>query len=130
MQDKQPDKNESAGKEADQNTENQDVQNQDDSQEAGQKIGLKSRKTGKNGEGADADWKKVESIMSAAKDAYDSGRSGFKDVVESLIATLQDLLASEDGSSDLGGLYGGPQMDIPAGPDEQPEGEVPAEEKQ
>lgn len=121
-----PNEKESVDKNADEEIKNQDQENQDDTQETETKIGLKNQKSEKG----DDDWKKVESIVGAAKDAYESGRSGFKDVVESLIATLQDLLASEDGSSDLGGLYGGPQMDIPAGPDEQPEGEAPAEEKQ
>jgi ethanolamine utilization cobalamin adenosyltransferase len=105
----------------DQNPDNQDV-----NQEAEKKVTLKNQKPDKANAGdTDEKWKKVDSIVSVAKDAYQSGKSGFRDVVESMIATLQDLLASEEGGGGLGGLYGGPQMDIPAGPeppaDDQPQ---------
>lgn len=59
--------------------------------------------------------------MSVAKEVYQSGKSSFNDVMESTIATLQDLLASETDGSAMGGLYGGPQMNIPAEPDPKQE---------
>lgn len=93
-------------------------QNQDANQETEQKIGFKNQNPDKAKAGeTDEKWKKVDSIVNAAKDAYESGKSGFRDVVESMIATLEDLLASEENGGGLGGLYGGPQMDIPAGPE-------------
>jgi hypothetical protein len=93
-------------------------QNQDANQETEQKIGFKNQKADKAKSGeTDEKWKKVDSIVNAAKDVYQSGKSGFRDVVESMIATLEDLLASEENGGGLGGLYGGPQMDIPAGPE-------------
>ena len=87
-------------------------------QEPEKKIGFKKQKA--ETEEKDADWKKVESIVDAAKEVYQSGKSNFREVIESMIATLGDLLASEVGSSNLGGLYGGPQMDIPAEPEPKP----------
>lgn len=106
-----------------QTKENEDVNaNEDESQEDVTKITLKNQKTdSENSEDIDANWKKVESIMSVAKEVYQSGKSSFNDVMESTIATLQDLLASEADSSSLGGLYGGPQMNIPAEPDPKQE---------
>jgi len=99
-------------------------QNQDVNQETEKKIGFKNQKPDEvNSKDMDENWKKVESIMSAARDVYQSGKSGFRDVIESVIATLQDLMASEDGSGGLGGLYGGPQMDIPAEPTPAPDGQ-------
>lgn len=100
--------------------------NQDINQEVDRKIGFKDQKTNiMNAGDTDEKWKKVESVISVAKEIYQSGKSSFHDVVESLVATLQDLLASEEGGGQLGGLYGGPQMDIPAGPeptaDDQPQ---------
>lgn len=103
--------------------ENQDTENQDGEEEGEKKIGFKNQKTDK-GEAEDASWKKVESIVTAAKDVYESGKAGFKDVIESMIATLEDLLASEDGNGGLGRLYGGPQMDIPVEPEAKPEEEA------
>jgi len=95
----------------------EDADNQEADQEVEKKIGFKNQKPDKIGAGdVDENWKKVESIVNAAKEVYQSEKSGFRDVVESIIATLEDLLASEDGSGNLGGLYGGPQMDIPAEP--------------
>lgn len=96
--------------------------NEDGGQEDVTKITLKNQKpAGKNSEDIDANWKKVESIMSAAKEVYQSGKSNFNDVMESTIATLQDLMASEADNSSLGGLYGGPQMNIPAESDSKQE---------
>ncbi|OGI36055.1 MAG: hypothetical protein A2283_18290 [Lentisphaerae bacterium RIFOXYA12_FULL_48_11] len=103
---------------------NQNPDNQDVNQETEKKITLKNQKPDKaSASDADENWKKVESVVSAAKDAYQSGKSGFRDVVESMVATFQDLLASEENGGGLGGLYGGPQMDIPAEPtpDGQPQ---------
>ncbi len=99
----------------------QEIDEQEE-QEAEKKIGLKKQKA-EAGE-KDADWKKVESIVDAAKEVYQSGKSNFREVIESMIATLGDLLASEDGSGSLGGLYGGPQMDIPADSESKPEEET------
>jgi len=83
-------------------------------QEARVKIGLRNPKPLENvASENDALWVKVESVMNAAKEAYQSGKSNFRDVVESLIITLQDMLANEEGNGGLGGLTGGPQMDIP-----------------
>lgn len=106
-----------------QTKENEDVNaNEDESQEDVTKITLKNQKPGSENSGdIDANWKKVESIMSVAKEVYQSGKSSFNDVMESTIATLQDLLASEANSSSLGGLYGGPQMNIPTEPDSKQE---------
>ncbi len=88
-------------------------------QEAGVKIGLRNPKPPENVVSEnDALWVKVESVMNAAKEAYQSGKSNFRDVVESLIATFQDMLANEEGNGGLGGLTGGPQMDIPPEPDQ------------
>lgn len=88
-------------------------------QEAGVKIGLRKPKPlGNDANENDALWVKVESITNAAKEAYQSGKSNFRDVVESLIATLQDMLANEEGNGGLGGLTGGPEMDIPPEPDQ------------
>jgi len=99
----------------------EDADNQEAEQEAEKKIGFKNQKSDKIGTGnADENWKKVDSIVSAAKDVYESEKSSFREVIESMIATLEDLLASEDGSGNLGGLYGGPQMDIPAGSELKP----------
>lgn len=97
---------------------NRDENDQEADQEIEKKIGFKNQKPEKTGAGdADENWKKVDSIVSAAKDVYESEKSSFREVIESMIATLEDLLASEDGSGNLGGLYGGPQMDIPAQPE-------------
>ncbi len=88
-------------------------------QEASVKIGLRNPKPPENvASENDALWVKVESVMSAAKEAYQSGKSNFRDVVESLIITLQDMLANEEGNGGLGGLTGGPEMDIPPEPDQ------------
>lgn len=83
-------------------------------EEGAEKIGLKSEKPEGDDSGQmDTRWKKVESVVNAAKEAYQSGESSFRDVVESMVSTLQDLLASEEGTGELGGLGGGPQMDLP-----------------
>ena len=103
---------------AEENIEQEDGEQE---QETEKKIGFKKQKA-EAGE-KDAEWKKVESIVNAAKEVYESGKSNFREVIESMIATLGDLLASENGSGDLGGLYGGPQMDIPAEPEEKSEEE-------
>lgn len=85
--------------------------------EDGQKVGLKDQKPASDEAGQmDARWKKVESIVNAAKDAYTSGKSSFSDVIGSMLSTLQDLLASETGGGEMGGLTGGPQMDLPPEP--------------
>lgn len=87
-------------------------------QEVEKKIGLKKQKSDNaNDEDEDMQWKKIESIVSAAKEIYQSGKSSFHDVVESMAATFQDLLANEGNGAGLGGLYGGPQMDLPAEPE-------------
>lgn len=105
---------------ADENA-NRDEDDQEVDQETEKKIGFKNQKPSHAGAGdADENWKKVDSIVSAAKDVYESEKSSFREVIESMIATLEDLLASEDGSGNLGGLYGGPQMDIPAEPEPKP----------
>lgn len=81
--------------------------------ESAEKIGLKGQKE-PGSEDMDARWEKVESIVSAAKEAYTSGNSSFGAVVESMIATLQDLRASEEGQGEMGGLgVGGPEMALP-----------------
>lgn len=84
-----------------------------------QKIGLKKPKIDKSKQkigGADDLWGKVDSIVSAAKEAYQSGNSDFDTIVGELIATLQSLREEEAGKNGLGGLgVGGPQMDIPEG---------------
>lgn len=104
--------------------ENMEQEDGEQEQETEKKIGFKNQKSEKaDGEGKNADWKKVESIVNAAKGVYESGKSNFREVIESMIATLGDLLVSENGSGDLGGLYGGPQMDIPAEPEEKSEEE-------
>jgi hypothetical protein len=91
-----------------------------------QKIGLKKPKVDKSKQkagGTDDLWGKVDSIVSAAKDAYQSGSSDFDTIVAELIATLQSLREEEAGKNGLGGLgVGGPQMDIP-------EGEAPASDQ-
>lgn len=85
--------------------------------EDGQRIGLKGEAPASDEAGQmDARWEKVESIVNAAKDAYTSGKSSFSDVIGSMLSTLQDLLASEEGGGEMGGLTGGPQMDLPPEP--------------
>ena len=90
------------------------------------KVGLKKPKIDKSkqkaGEANDP-WGNVDSIVSAAKEAYQSGSSDFDTVVGELIATLQNLREEETGKNGLGGLgVGGPQMDIS-------EGEAPANDQ-
>ena len=91
-------------------------------QETVTKITLKNQKpVNQNAEDVDDNWKKVESVIGAAKEVYQSGKASFGDIVETMIATLQDLLASETDGSAMGGLYSGPQMNIPAEPDSNQE---------
>jgi hypothetical protein len=98
----------------------QEQKNENQDQEIGNenetvKVSLKNQK--QDGKENAEDWKKIDSIVGAAKEVYKSGESTFQDVVESMIATLQDLLESEMSANGLGGLYGGPKMDIPAEPE-------------
>lgn len=83
-----------------------------------EKITLKNQGPVREGdEQMEARWKKVESVINAAKEAYQSGKSNFSEVLESLIATLQDMLDSEVGGRDLGGLtMSGPEMNLPPEP--------------
>lgn len=115
-------------KKINQNNENANVENnnnKDQPQDGVEKVGLKKPKIDnkKKTAAADETWGKVDTIVSAAKDAYKSGASDFDTVVGELIATLQALREEESGKNGLGGLgVGGPQMDIP-------EGEAPQEEQ-
>lgn len=89
---------------------------QDNANGDSQKVGFKKPDANQNVAQPDEVWKKVESVVAAAKDAYVSGQSDFRSVIEGMVATLQELLASEEGGDQLGGLgIGGPQMDLPAG---------------
>jgi hypothetical protein len=88
-----------------------------------QKIGFKKTDANQPVQ-SDDQWKKVEDIVTAAKDAYVSGQSDFRNVIETMVSTLQDLLASEQGGPQMGGLgIGAPQMDISEG--EAPVGSQP-----
>jgi len=104
----------------------QDNNNKDAAVNDTQKIGLKKPKPDKNKKksgAADDPWGNVDSIVGAAKEAYQSGGSDFDTVIGELIATLQNLREEEAGRNGLGGLgVGGPQMDIP-------EGELPADQQ-
>ena len=112
MQNKQAEEKESTDSNVDENAD----------QETVTKITLKNQKpVNQNAEDVDANWKKVESVIGAAKEVYQSGKASFNDIVETMIATLQDLLTSETDGSAMGGLYGGPQMNIPAEPDSKQE---------
>jgi len=84
----------------------------------GDKIEFKNQKPMREESGQmEARWKKVESVIGAAKEAYQSGKSDFSEVLESLIATLQDMLDTDVGGRDLGGLMtNGPEMNLPPEP--------------
>lgn len=92
-------------------------------EEGVEKITFKNPKPAReDGAQMETRWKKVESVINTAKEAYQSGKSNFSEVLESLIATLQDMLDSEVGGRDLGGLTTtGPEMDLPPEPEAEEE---------
>jgi phosphate/sulfate permease len=89
-----------------------------DAYQEGDKIGFKNQKpVREDSTQMETRWKKIESVVGAAKEAYQSGKSDFGEVLGSLIATLQDMLNSEVGGKDLGGLMmNGPEMNLPPEP--------------
>ncbi len=82
------------------------------------KIGFKNQSPVREAKNQmDIRWKKVQSVVDAAKEAYQSGKSSFGEVLDGLIATFQDMLNSEVGGKDLGGLTAnGPEMNLPPEP--------------
>ena len=58
-------------------------------------------------------WKKVDAVFNAARSSFLEKGSNFEDVLDSLVSTLMDILATEKQA--LGGMgTNSPEMDIPA----------------
>ena len=69
-------------------------------------IGLKEDESPEMSE----DWEKVEAIINTAKKAYEEG-TAFDAVLATLIETLSALQSETE--EELGGLGGGPELDLP-----------------
>ncbi len=67
-------------------------------------------------------WDKVDSLFTVARNTYFQGQSTFLEVLDSLIATLQDMKENE--VRPLGGL-GAQKKSMGLEDQEQPEGETP-----
>lgn len=67
-------------------------------------------------------WDKVDSLFAVARNTYFQGQSTFLEVLDSLIATLQDMRENE--VKPLGGL-GTQKKDMKLEDQEQPEEETP-----
>lgn len=67
-------------------------------------------------------WDKVDSLFSVARNTYFQGQSTFLEILDSLIATLQDMRENE--ARPLGGL-GTQKKDMGLEDQEQPEEETP-----
>ena len=69
-------------------------------------VGLKEDESPEPSE----DWEKVEAIINTAKKAYEEG-AAFDAVLATLIETLNAL--QSETNEELGGLGGGPELDLP-----------------
>lgn len=73
------------------------------------KVGLKPGQE----ENKEVEWEKVDAVIAKAKESYIDGGSTFNDVIDSLIATLEDMKAAKSGP--MGGLgVSEPEMNLPA----------------
>lgn len=104
-------------KKADKTEELPEEETETGEEEGATKIGLKPGK----GEDKEAEWEKVDAVIAKAKESFIDGGSTFSDVIDSLIATLQDMKEAKSGP--MGGLgVNEPEMNLPAeGSEEQPE---------